>query len=56
MAGKSQISNPVERPHAGQDVRQGEIILRKRWQRALFAGDLAGIALLCLGLAFLALS
>lgn len=34
--------------HDAQDVRQGEIILRRRWQRLVFLSGLAGILALFL--------
>ena len=34
------------REFSGRDARQGEIILRSRWQRAVFIAGLAGIVLL----------
>lgn len=37
--------------HSAQDVRQGEIILRRRWQRIVFIAGLVGIVLLVLFLA-----
>lgn len=35
-----------EREFSGRDARQGEIILRTRWRRAVFIAGLAGIVLL----------
>jgi hypothetical protein len=37
---------------SGQDVRQGEIVLRSRWQRWIFIAGLAGIVLLAFLLSF----
>ena len=37
--------------HSAEDVRQGEIVLKRRWQRAVFIAGLAGIVLLVLFLA-----
>lgn len=33
---------------SGEDARQGEIILRKRWQKIVFFGGLVGIVLFML--------
>jgi len=33
---------------SGEDARQGEIILRKRWQKIVFIGGLVGIGLFML--------
>lgn len=38
----------TERTFSGQDARQGEIILKRRWQRWIFAGGLAAIVVLLL--------
>lgn len=40
--------------YRSEDVRQGEIILRRPWQRALFAVGLAGGAVLAVLLAMFA--
>ncbi|WP_300572607.1 hypothetical protein [Phenylobacterium sp.] len=32
--------------YSAQDVRQGQVILRKRWQRIVFFGGLVGLVLL----------
>ncbi|MDP9810186.1 hypothetical protein J2W42_003047 [Rhizobium tibeticum] len=37
---------------AAQDVRQGEIILKRHWQRVVFIGGLAAVVLLILLLRF----
>ncbi|MCX2723949.1 hypothetical protein [Roseibium salinum] len=37
--------------HSAQDVSQGEIILKRRWQRTVFVAGLVGIVLLVLFLA-----
>lgn len=49
------MADPGERPreaagrtHASRDVRQGEIILRQRWQRLVFVAGLVGFALLAI--------
>jgi hypothetical protein len=34
------------REFSGRDARQGEIILRTRWRRAVFVAGLAGIVVL----------
>jgi hypothetical protein len=40
---------PDDRPHYSvEEVRQGEIILRKRWQRIVFIAGLVGMVLLAL--------
>lgn len=47
--------NPGNKPPIPADeARQGEIILRRRWQRIMFVAGLAGFALLLLfaGLAY----
>ncbi len=36
------------RTYSAEDVRQGEIILKRRWQRAVFILGLAGAAMLAL--------
>ncbi|MGY5800157.1 hypothetical protein ACXHMN_02375 [Rhizobium sp. LEGMi12c] len=36
------------RTFSGEDVRQGEIILKRRWQRLVFIGGLAAIVLVIL--------
>lgn len=36
------------REFSGRDARQGEIILRSRWQRVVFIAGLVGIVLLTL--------
>jgi hypothetical protein len=38
--------------YSAQDVRQGEIILRRRWQRVVFILGLAGAVLLAVFLPF----
>lgn len=40
--------------YAAQDVRQGQVILRKRWQRIVFFGGLVGLVLLPLALMLVA--
>jgi hypothetical protein len=35
--------------YSAEEVRQGEIILRKRWMRVIFIAGLVGCALLALG-------
>ncbi len=35
-----------QREFSAQDTRQGEIILRTRWRKAIFIGGLAGIVIL----------
>jgi hypothetical protein len=42
---KSRESGPV---YSGRDVRQGDIILRKRWERAVFAAGLVGALVLAI--------
>jgi hypothetical protein len=37
---------------AAQDVRQGEIILKRRWQRVVFIGGLVAVVLVILLLRF----
>ncbi len=39
---------------SGEDARQGEIILRKRWQRIVFIAGLVGIAVVLVIAHFLA--
>jgi hypothetical protein len=38
------------RTYSGEEVRQGEIILRKRWMRVVFIAGLVGCALLAQGI------
>ncbi|KRQ97173.1 hypothetical protein [Bradyrhizobium valentinum] len=38
------------RAYPGEKARQGEIILRKPWMRAVFMAGLVGCALLALGI------
>ena len=38
------------RTYSGEEVRQREITLRKRWTRVVFIAGLAGCALLALGI------
>ena len=40
--------------YSAQDVRQGQVILRKRWQRIVFFGGLVGLVLLPLVLMLVA--
>ena len=49
---KDKADGAASRPptYSAQDVRQGQIILRKRWQRIVFFGGLAGLVLLPLAL------
>lgn len=43
------MDNPSQPPvYRGQDVRQGEIILRSRTRRIIFIAGLAGMVLLAL--------
>lgn len=37
-----------EREFSGSDARQGEIILRRRWQRVVFVAGLAGVVLVAM--------
>jgi hypothetical protein len=46
---KQSRSGPV---YSDDEVRQGEIILKQRWQRIVFIGGLAGAVLLAAVLAF----
>lgn len=49
-----QVPNERKNPprtFSAKDVRQGELILRRRWQRWVFIAGLAGIVLLALLLA-----
>jgi hypothetical protein len=38
------------REFSGRDTRQGEIILRTRWRKAIFLAGLAGIVILAIAL------
>jgi hypothetical protein len=51
---KAEQTEPKSKPpaFAAQDVRQGEIILRRRWQRLVFIGGLAIAVLVVLLLRF----
>ena len=42
---RDHVSEPV---YSGRDVRQGDIILRKPWERGLFAAGLVGAVVLAL--------
>jgi hypothetical protein len=44
---------PSARPYPAEKARQGEIILKRRWQRVVFIAGLAGIVLVALALNFL---
>lgn len=48
--GCHQMPEPRDRPneYPAEKARQGEIVLRTRWQRIVFIGGLAGIVLLLL--------
>jgi hypothetical protein len=35
-----------DRTFSGREARQGEIILRRRWQRIVFIAGLAGVVIL----------
>ncbi|MBB3285300.1 MULTISPECIES: hypothetical protein [Rhizobium] len=50
MNGKDQGDSDRDEPRsfAAEDVRQGEIILKRRWQRVIFIGGLAAAVLLIL--------
>jgi len=41
-------------PISAQDARQGEIILRHKWSRAIFIGAIAATGLLAIGFAIAA--
>jgi hypothetical protein len=40
--------SPKETPYPAEKARGGEIILRERWQRAIFIGGLVGAVLLAI--------
>jgi hypothetical protein len=44
---------PREAPYPAEKARGGEIILRERWQRAIFIGGLVGAVLLVIVLRLL---
>ena len=51
------MPNPLERRehetppvHTARDVRQGDIVLRKPWERGVFIGGLVGAIVLALAL------
>jgi hypothetical protein len=44
---------PKETPYPAEKARGGEIILRERWQRAIFIGGLVGAVLLAIVLRLL---
>lgn len=50
MSGKDQGDSDKDEPRtfAAEDVRQGEIILKRRWQRVIFIGGLAAVVLVIL--------
>lgn len=48
MANRTTASEQAPKTISGEDARQGEIILRRRWQRVVFIAGLAGIVLLVL--------
>jgi hypothetical protein len=49
---KAHSSSPSQ-DYPAEKARQGKIVLRKRWQRVLFIGGLAGVVVLALVLRFL---
>ncbi|WP_162943990.1 MULTISPECIES: hypothetical protein [unclassified Rhizobium] len=50
MSEKDQGNSKKDEPRtfAAEDVRQGEIILKRRWQRVIFIGGLAAMVLIIL--------
>lgn len=46
-------ANPEQGPHySTEDVRQGEIILRKRWQRIVFIAGLVGMVVVAIAVSW----
>lgn len=41
-------SAPPGTAHSGRDARQGEVVLRRRWQRTVFIGGLVAAGVLVL--------
>jgi hypothetical protein len=53
MADMHRTAPGTARPYPAQKARQGEIILKTSWQRAVFIAGLVGFVALALVLAFL---
>lgn len=51
-SGQDQNARPITR--SALEARQGEIVLRKRWQRVVFVAGLIGIALVGVAVAWFA--
>lgn len=53
MKNAAKRSDTHRREYPAEKARQGEIILRRRWQRIVFIAGLVGILLLTLALQFM---
>lgn len=54
MQSSNESRNSERKPYPAEKARQGEIILRQRWQRLVFAGALALACILAIVFAILA--